>query len=181
MPPVNPSDQLLAAPLADLVAVLLKQFKRLLAERGLTLTTAQIDELGQAAALRAPLPAFAEGLPALLLGLIAESEAALQERLGWTFAQSMSLDMSAVQGWETTGEFIDIANHKSNHELRISAASSLLAFLGEASGRANLWAVLDAEGAVQDVDGAFARRALCHLDGIDPQATDWRSLVHRAP
>jgi len=179
MPPVNPSDALLNAPLADLVVLLLKQFKRLLAERGLGLTTAQLDALGQAAAQRQPLPNFAEALPALLAELIAESEATLRQRFGWTFAESLTRDMSAVEGWETTAEFLEIANLKSNHELRISAASSLLALLGDERGRANLWSVLDAEGEVQDVDGAFARRALCHLDGIEPQAADWRSLARR--
>lgn len=181
MPPVNPSDALLSAPLADLVVLLLKQFKRLLAERGLALTTTQMDELGQTAATRAPLPACAQALPDLLGQIIAESEAYLRERFGWTFAESLAHDMSAVQGWETTGEFLEIANYKSNHELRISAASSLLALLGDERGRANLWAVLDAEGQAQDVDGAFARRALCHLDGLDPQAADWRTLARRQP
>ncbi|QPC82913.1 hypothetical protein G4Y79_00645 [Phototrophicus methaneseepsis] len=177
MPPANPAEKLLHAPLADLVELLIKQFKRLLTERGLTLTTAQISQIGQQAADKAPLPTKIDTLPGLIGEMVAESEAELQSRFQMGFAQSLATDMDVIGGWETTSEFLELANHKSNAELRISAGSTLLAFLGDTSRLHNLFSVIDADGGAMDVDAALARRALCHVAEVDPLSNDWLAQV----
>lgn len=173
MPIAHPSHTLLSAPYADLVQLLLKQFKRLLAEQGHTLTSTELDAIAQAAQMRQPLPAQAVALIAPLEALVEESRSYLKERFGFSFAQSLATDMSAIGGWETTEEFLEIANHKSNHELRLSAGATLLLMLNNPRYAWALFDVLEADGGAEDVDAMLARRALCHACDIDPHSRDW--------
>ena len=177
MPPANPAEKLKNAPLADLVGLLLKQFQRLLTERGLPLTTAQIADIGERMEKEQPLPAEFLDLICYLGEMVTESVDELQMRFGMSFAQSLHTQMDAIGGWETTGEFLDLANHKSNAELRISAGATLLVLLAEADYVPYLLAVIEADGGVMDVDAALAQRALCHLAGISPHAEDWLAQI----
>lgn len=173
MPPANPAEKLLNAPLEDLVGILLKQFKRLFNERGVTLTSAQIDAIAQAAAAKQPLPEPAPALVDILVTLVRESINLLQERFDFSFAESLRRSMDSIPRWETTAEFIEIANEKSNAELRISAGASLLACLGEARFAQHLIEVIVVDEGVNDVDAVFAKRALSHLSGLDWRAEHW--------
>ena len=179
MPP-NPALALLNAPLADLIAVLYKQFSRLLAQAGIALSTQEVAALAEAAAQRQPLPPVAERIRERLAELVRESEHELQARFQMSFAQALSSDMSAVRGWETTAEFLELANHKSNAELRISAASSLLLMLGDGRFAHHALTVVDQDGGVMDVDACFARRGLCHYAHVPPSAEDWLEQVRAA-
>lgn len=168
---LNPQASLLTAPISELVVLLCKQFHRLLLERGLRLTTSDMHALGEAAR-----PAITVGTPELhaaLWSIVQESVAELDSRFGLTFAQSLAQDMGTLGGWETTAEFLERANHKSNAELRIAAGCSLLAFLGVAWGVPYLREVLTADDGVDDVEMLIARRALCHLYALDPQDPAW--------
>src|SRR5258705_13921081 len=101
MPPVNPAENLLNAPFPDLVVLLLKQFKRLLDERDIEMTTEPMEALGQAAATYQPLPEYAGAVQAALRAMVDESLTYLRERFGFTYAQSLATDMNSIGGWQT--------------------------------------------------------------------------------
>lgn len=176
MPPTNPADSLRTAPIEELAVLLLKQFKRLLSERDLTLTTPEIEAFGAAmAAHTAPMQAAA--MRAALQQIVQESLTELQTRFGLTFEASLAADMNSIGGWQTTAEFLEVANHKSNAELRISAGSSLLVMMGAIDYADYLWQVIADDDGVWDVDASFALRALCHIAQVSPQAVDWEQQV----
>lgn len=177
MLPSNPAQPLRTAPVSELVALLLKQFKRLLADKDITLTTDTISAISEAAAQRATTIPQATALQTALVTLVEESQTVLQERFSMTFEQALAADMSAVGGWETTAEFLDIANHKSNAELRISTGSSLLTFIGDTHFVEHLWTVISDDAGAWDVDASFAQRALCHLAAVNPEEVDWEAQV----
>jgi len=118
------------APLEDLLIILLRQYKRLLAERGVELTEAQISQIAQDIATQKPVSALAIDVRDALIQFVAESEAVLA-RWNLTFEQSLQTTMTDMPGWESTSDFLEIANEKANAELRISSASALIAALGD--------------------------------------------------
>lgn len=158
-----------------LVVILLRQFKRLLAERGVDLTDTSIQQIAGAAATRTPLPEPAAEVRAALNALIAESLGVLA---GWdlSYARSLTTEMTGIDGWETTADFLDIANRKANAEIRISAGSALLTILGdEQRARLLLETIehdLNSSGQL-DVDAIIAQRALLHASGIDGESATW--------
>lgn len=177
MPSLNPTESLKNAPLVDVVVLLLRQFKRLLSQAGLELTTKDMTNIGQAAAQGHPLPTQAETIKKMMLQLVKESLELLQTRFQLTFAESLVADMNTIGGWETTAEFLEIAEVKSNAELRISAGASLLAFLGDAQYADCLLTVIEHDAGGDDADALFARRALAHLTRISDDAPDWLTQV----
>lgn len=179
MPP-NAARPLLEAPIDELIAVLLKQFTRLLAQGGIALSTSDTAALAAAAAEHQPLPPVAARICERLVELVRESEQELLTRFQMTFAQALASDMSHVTGWETTAEFLELANLKSNAELRISAGSSLLLLLGDVRFAHHALAVIDHDGGLMDVDACFARHALCHYARVPPLAEDWLTQVEAA-
>jgi hypothetical protein len=168
MPLVNPAETLNDAPLTDIIVLLLKQVKRLLAEHDMLLTTDEMNALARAAAAHHALPASASGMLPILRDLITESLAVLQTQFGYTFETSLTKDMSDVQGWETTSEFLELANEKGNAELVGDAAYAPLCL-----------AVIAADPGITDVDATIARRALLHLTGVAPDAPDWLAQVQQ--
>lgn len=176
MLPNNPAQSLRTVPTNELIALLLKQFKRLLTERDIKLTSDELNSISVAIAQYQVTPKT-DAIQKALLELVAESETVLQERFGLTFAEALATDMNGIGGWETTAEFLEIANHKSNAELRISAGSSLLTLTGNAQFVEHLWAVIAEDAGVWDVDASIAQRALTHVADVDPQADDWEPQV----
>src|SRR5262245_24026515 len=99
------------APIDELLSVLLRQLKRPLAAHGVSLTDAQAEKLAADCAAGNPLT-----LPALvpaLVEVVTESESVLAN-MGLTFIQALDTPMDRVPGWETTAEFLELANEKSN-------------------------------------------------------------------
>lgn len=119
-----------SAPLEDLLTILLRQYKRLLGERGIELTEAQISRIAQGIASQTPPNPEALAVRDALIPLVAESEALLA-RWNLTFEQSLKTPMTDMPGWESTSDFLEIANEKANAELRIASASALIAALGD--------------------------------------------------
>lgn len=177
MLPSNPATALRTAPTSELVTLLLKQFKRLLHDNDVTMTTQVMQQLGDAVATREQLLPIGEAIVIATRMLVQESIAVLTDRFGLSFAQALMTDMNAIGGWETTAEFLEIANHKSNAELRISAGSALLAFLGSSDFVDALWAVIAEDGGIWDVDAIIAQRALCHLANVNPADANWAEDV----
>ncbi|MBE2182761.1 MAG: hypothetical protein IAE89_04980 [Anaerolineae bacterium] len=161
------------APLEDLLTVILRQWKRPLAAHQLQFTDAGAAQMAAAIVRREPDPR----LPALstaLQSLVAESEALLA---GWnlTFAQSLDAEMSAIPDWESTAEFLETAERKTNAELRISTGAALLVAIGEKAYAPFLAALV--ERGVIDLDSAIARRVLLFASGVDSNNSDWLEAV----
>jgi hypothetical protein len=174
MPPANPAQKLRTAPFEDLVVMLLKQFQRLMRDRGTNTTSDDLNNIGKAASIKSDdYPSITDDICQHLETFVQESIEELQRRFGWTFAQSLAEDMSTITNWETTSDFIDIANNKSNAELRISAGATLLVMLEQDDYAPYLLDVIDADKGAQDVDAMLAMRALAHLDNSDMSAKGW--------
>jgi hypothetical protein len=114
-------------PIDALLIVLLKQMKRPLASVGVYITDDEIKRCVQSRMDR-----YWNEPPGLLKGLAAvieESEAVLAQ-WGLTFQQSLDTPMDKIPGWETTAEFLELANEKVNAELRITLGTALALALG---------------------------------------------------
>lgn len=163
------------APLADVLGVLLRQFKRLLEARGITLSDADIKQLATSMTNRAPLEdRRAAAIAAALNDIVAESLGVLA-RWNLTFAQSLRTEIAAMPGWETTAEFLALANEKANAELRIAAGATLAVALGDLR-HADLLLALIAH-APDEVDAIVARRVLALLSGVKADVPDWLEQV----
>jgi hypothetical protein len=123
----DPAETFATLPIDDLLIVLLKQMKRPLASVGVNLTD---DEAKRCVHSR--IEGHWVEPPGLLKGLAAaiqESEAVLVQ-WGLTFQQSLDTPMDKIPGWETTAEFLELANEKVNAELRITLGAALTLALG---------------------------------------------------
>ncbi|MEM6281251.1 MAG: hypothetical protein AAF787_03580 [Chloroflexota bacterium] len=150
------------APMPDLLDILLRQFKRPLANYSIDLKSEDVDAISAAAAAKEPPSAHAVEVREGLVKAVAESEAVLA---GWelTFAQSLRTEMADMPGWETTAEFLDLANEKSNAELRIAAGSALVLALGDERYRHHLTFLIE-NPALDDVSAIMAKRVVDFVD-----------------
>ncbi len=161
------------APIDDLLGVLLRQLKRPLAVHGFKLTDAEANRLASER-VAGKIPQRTLDLVATLEKIMQESEAVLRN-LGLTFQSSLDADMNTIGGWETTAEFLDLANEKVNAELRITLAAALdMAFVGDA--RYAHYLMFLAGGDYGD-ETVIARRALSFVTGIPTSAADWLAQV----
>ncbi len=145
------------APLAELLTILLRQFKRPLLSQGITLSDAEAAAIAEQIDARAPLSEKAIAVRDALIKLIIESEGVLAA-WGLTFAQSLDADMSDIPGWESTADFLELANAKANAELRISTGAALVTALGDGRFRHHLGALI--QRAQPDLDTVIAERVL---------------------
>ncbi len=163
-----------------LIAILIRQFKRPLAERGLIYPESEIIRIAQAAANREPTTEQTRVLCDTMADVVQESLNVLAT-WGLTYPQALVTTMDAMQGWETTAEFLEMANEKGNAELRISAGASLMAVLGDLRFAEMLIACYE-NGAQdpEDVDAVIAKRALSFALQLDEHAPDWLTRVRQA-
>ena len=160
------------APLDELLTILLRQFRRPLATRGVALTDSDASEIASAVVQRAALTEKAQAVRAALAELVAESEGVLA-KWNLTFEQSLATEMGDIPGWTTTAEFLDVANEKANAELRISTGAALLAALGNYRTTHHLLTIVERSGADADLDEVIARRVLLFASGIPSDDADW--------
>ena len=180
MLPINPADKLNDAPFSDLVELLLKQFKRLLTDRDVPpLSTADLAAIAQAVSAQADLPEKAAKVPSAIVSIVEESLQVLRDRFDFDFPQALATSMDTIGNWETTAEFLEVANDKSNAELRISAGSTLLVMMGNKDYIPYLLDIIEADEGFYDVDAALARRALLHTTKIDVRKSGGTASVRR--
>jgi hypothetical protein len=119
-----------------------------------------MQAVAQATAARQPAPTQTQAIQIAMREIVDESIAVLR---GWnlTYAQSLATPMDAMPGWETTADFLMLANEKGNAELRISSGSALLAGLGDSAYTPYLRDCMQ-HGAhdPEDVDAVIAQRVL---------------------
>lgn len=156
------------APMDELLSVLLRQLKRPLTAHGSRLTDAQVDSLAQQRIVSQTIPEMRE-LVMALGAVVAESHKVL-EKLGFTYQQSIQTGMDGVKGWETTAEFLELANEKSNAELRITLASGLGLVFGQE--RAFVPDLLFLARGDYGDETVIARRCLAFAAGVDHHAPD---------
>ncbi|HLV34158.1 MAG TPA: hypothetical protein VKY59_03545 [Spirillospora sp.] len=171
----NRAQTLGQAPLRDLLAVLLRQHKRLLMTRGVELTEAGIRALAEQIASGQPAGERVDALRTALIDIAAESEQTLA-RWNLTFNQALATPVADMPGWETTAEFLELANEKSNAELRIASAAALLAALGDLRYADHLLAAITHDP--DEIETVTARRVLSRLSGIAPDAPDWQAQIN---
>ena len=118
------------APLDELLSLLLRQFKRPLAAHGIEFSDGDANTIASAIVSRAPLSEKAIQIREGLIAAVTQSEEVLR---AWelTFEQSLETSMDAMPGWESTADFLNVANEKANAELRIASASALVTALGD--------------------------------------------------
>ncbi|MBK9122017.1 MAG: hypothetical protein IPM16_02705 [Chloroflexi bacterium] len=173
----NRADNVRSWTIEELILILMRQFKRLLAERGADLNDAQMRDLAQAVADNrgGSTDDTLSTIRNALNRVTAESEALLA---GWglTYTESLKTSMEDMPGWDTTADFLSLANEKVNAELRISAGSALRLLLGESEALRNvLTTATHGAGDPEDVDAVIALRAMAHFFGAD--ATDSKGVL----
>ncbi len=161
------------APLGELFGVLLRQLRRPLAAHGLKLTDTDAERLGQACAAGESMDSAV--LVMALVGVVTESEGVLAG-MGVSFIEALDRPMDQIAGWETTAEFLEVANEKANAELRIALGAALALVFGER--RFAPYLLHLAEGDYGD-ESVIARRALLFAAGAAPDAPDTMAQVRR--
>lgn len=165
-----------------LTLILFRQFKRLLTDKGVHLTDSHMQSIGEAVAkhdLSDPhLPAIVSALDAL----ISESIGVLAG-YGLSFVQSLATDMTDLSHlWQTTADFLSLANEKGNAEIRISAGSALMTLLGDHRHVHHLLIAIEHDThtlGTLDVDAMIAKRALLFRACIPPSDPDWLDKVRQ--
>lgn len=147
------------APIGALLGVLLRQMRRPLAAHGFAIGDAETARIAQERA-NGGRPAESNALLTALAGVVGESMDVLRG-YGLTFEQSLDADMTTIGGWHTTAEFLEIANEKSNAELRITLGAALALAFGDAQFRPLLTYL--AAGSYGD-ETVIARRVLQFAD-----------------
>jgi len=161
-----------------LITILLRQFKRLLAERDVDLRDHEMRHIGEQFAAGELDPTQHTTLIAALKDIVVESEDVLA---GWnlTYTQSLRTEMTDLT-WETTADFLEIANEKVNAELRIAAGSTLLTALGERTYAQNciigIEYDLETEGSL-DVDAMMAKKVLLFVYDVTPDDPNWLGKI----
>ena len=145
------------APLADLLVVLLRQYKRLLAARGVDLTEADIQAIARRMVARTAPDTREQAIRDALVEMVEESLAVLA-RWNLSFAESLQTTMAEMSGWESTSEFLELANEKANAELRVASASVLVAALGDLRYAGHLRATVAHDP--DEMEAVVARRVL---------------------
>jgi hypothetical protein len=170
MLPTERANALNDAPLHELLTIVLRQFKRPLASHGVELTDAAAEQIAQHIVSQGAPDEAMLSVREAMIQIIAESEGVLA-RWHLTFAQSLATMMDAIPGWESTAEFLDIANEKSNAEIRIAAGAALVTALGDYRFADYLFQLIAYDP--HEPDALIARRVLLFVSGVNGAAPDW--------
>lgn len=166
------------APMNELIDVSLRQFKRPLETMGVALMATDVSAIAESIAARQPLSAKAEAVRDGLVRVVAASEAWFSER-NLTFESALQTDMNNLPGWETTAEFLELANEKSNAELRVAAGSALVMALGDKRFGGYLVFLME-HPQLDDVSATMARRVLAFMSDTEDRvnASNWHDIIH---
>jgi carboxypeptidase Taq len=162
------------APYDELFTVLLRQFKRPMKPYGVDLSDE--DAAAVARGIVSGIPdSHAHPVLDALTGVVSESEVVLS-RWGLTFEKALEVKIDEMPGWESTAEFLDLANEKSNAELRIAAGSVLVMVLGD---RRYVGHVLHLAAGNYAEDTIIAQRALTFASKVELDTPSWLDKVRQ--
>ena len=156
-------EQLNSAPVSEVLLMLLSHLRSALADAGLALSGAANQELAAALANGDPHPSR-EALIKTLTALVDDSLKALQAGWGQDFAAALGAEVSGPSAWETTAEYLALANQKAELETRIVTGSALLVAAGRGEYAMHLQDVIKQDAGALDVDAIVAGRILRHVD-----------------
>ena len=163
----RPREKLNKAPISEVLLMLLSHLRAALADAGLALSGDANRELAAALASGDPHPSR-EALTTTLTALVDDSLKALQAGWNLDFAAALGADASALGAWETTAEYLELANKKAELETRIVTASALLVAAGRGEYAQHLQDVIAQDAGAMDVDAIVAGRILQHIDAAGP-------------
>ncbi len=163
----SPREKLNKAPISEVLLMLLSHLRAALADAGLALSGDANRELAGALASGDPHPSR-EALITHLTALVDGSLNALQAGRDLDFAAALGAEASALGAWETTAEYLELANKKAELETRIVTGSALLVAAGRDEYARYLWDVIAHDAGAMDVDAMVAGRVLQHIDAAGP-------------
>ena len=169
-------ERLTEAPLADILNLLLRQFSEELAEAGLRLGDATINQMSSDLASRRASGA-ASSLVDVLIPLVDDNLNQLNSRWSLRFPEFLAADCSQIDNWQSTAELLELANNKIEIEQRIVTGSALLVICGRHDYAEYLLDVLEYDMGLMDLDAVIAKRALLHITGVDGARRDWLTRV----
>ncbi len=176
--PASPADRLGKAPLSEIILVLLQYFHAPLAENDLTLGAEEARELAQALSsgrrrLRA------DALTQTIANLVDDCLTTLRVRWRMDFPTALRAELSDIGPWQSTAEFLELANDKAEAETQIALGAALLVATGRSEYTPYLINVIDHDAGASDLEATVARRVLLHVSGIDGAQGDWLAQVKR--
>ncbi|MCY4021416.1 MAG: hypothetical protein OXG39_18560 [Chloroflexi bacterium] len=164
-------DRLAKAPLQEILHLLFRQLDGALRQRDPSLDTSAWRDL--IAALEAgETPESVTRLAAVLIALVEDKLKTLRDRFSVDFAGSLAADITQMTDWESTAEFLSIAEEKAQAEQEIVIASALLVACGRSEYASYLIEVIEDDAGALDVDAVIARRLLLHAGAIDATNAD---------
>ena len=163
----TPRETLYRAAIGDILLILLSHLRAALAADGLALSGDAQRELSRALASGDP-HADRETLIANLTALVDEGLQKLKAGWGQDFAAALHADISAPGAWETTAEYLELANEKAELENRIVTGSALLVAAGRGEYARYLQDVIAHDAGAMDVDATVASRVLQHTGAVGP-------------
>ncbi|MCY4536615.1 MAG: hypothetical protein OXE52_00130 [Chloroflexi bacterium] len=164
-------EELANAPLREILHLLFRQLDSPLTQRATSLG-ANPSQVLLAALEAGEAPDSVKGLAAALIALLDDNLKILRQRLSVDFAGSLAADITQLADWESTADFLSIANEKAQAEQEIVIAAALLVACGSIEYASYLIETLEADAGALDVDAVIARRMLLHVGAIDGANTD---------
>ncbi len=159
-------EKLAQAPLQEILHLLFRQLDGALTRREPSLGAKPSRDL-IAALAAGETPESVKDLAAALISIVEDNLKTLRDRLSVDFAGSLAADITQVADWQSTADFLSIANEKAGAEQAIMIASALLVACGKSQYASYLIEVIEDDAGALDVDAVIARRILLHVGAID--------------
>ena len=164
-------EKLAQVPLQEILHLLFRQLDGALTGRAQSLGAKPSRDL-IAALAAGETPGSVNALTVVLIRIVEDNLKILRDRLSVDFASSLAADITQAADWESTADFLSIANEKAGAEQEILIASALLVACGKSEYASYLIDAIEADAGALDVDAVIARRMLRHVGAIDSVNTD---------
>ena len=176
--PASPAERLDKAPLSEVILMLLQYFRAYLAENNLTLGADEARELAQALAA-GQRHVRVETLTGTIAKLVDGCITSLRVRWQMDYPTALRAELSDIGPWQSTAEFLELANDKAEAETQIALGAALLVADRRSEYAPYLINVIEYDAGALDLEATVARRLLLHVSGIDGAQSDWLAQVKR--
>ena len=176
--PQSLAAQLNNLPFSDVLLILLDSLRPALSAQGITLGADDARDLAAALA-----DGRGHGKAAMIEEAVVQVVEArlllLRDSWRMDFPAALRSDLADIGSWQTTAEFLELANAKAEAETQIALGSALLVALGRHNYAKYLFDMIEYDAGDNDVDTHIAKRALLQVSGVDGATTDWLAQVRR--
>ncbi len=176
--PKSSASQINNLPYSNVLLILLDSLRPALLARSISLGADDARDLA-AALLDGREYEPAAMLDATVAKLVEARLLLLRESWGLDFATALRSDLADIGSWQSTAEFLELANAKAEAETQIALGSALLAALGRHEYANNLLDLIAFDAGEDDVDTQIAKRVLLRVSGVDGADTDWLAQIKR--